>query len=55
VFSGLLPYGHSPEYAENIKNASLERLAQLIKICGFLMQTKVYLLWYNRVFSFLAE
>jgi len=32
-------------YAEEVRKASLERLAHLIKICGFLMQTKVYLLW----------
>jgi ABC-type lipoprotein export system ATPase subunit/GNAT superfamily N-acetyltransferase len=48
VFSGLLPYGRSPEYAANIENASLERLGQLIKICGFLIQTKVYLFWRAR-------
>jgi GNAT superfamily N-acetyltransferase len=47
VFSGLLPYGRSTEYAANIENASSERLAHLIKICGFLLQTKVYLLWRN--------
>jgi hypothetical protein len=45
VFSGILPYGRSPEYIANIENANLERLAQLIKICGFLLQTKVYLFW----------
>jgi len=26
-------------------SAGLEKLAQLIKICGFLMQTKAYLFW----------
>jgi ABC-type ATPase with predicted acetyltransferase domain len=51
VFSGVLPYGHSPEYVAKIENASLERLAQLIKICGFLLQTKVYLLWRNPLAS----
>jgi hypothetical protein len=25
--------------------ANLERMAHLIKVCGFLMQTKVYLFW----------
>jgi hypothetical protein len=28
--------------------AGLERLAQLIKVCGFLLQTKVYLFWKER-------
>jgi hypothetical protein len=28
-----------------IMKASLERLSRLIKVCGFLMQTKVYLFW----------
>jgi ABC-type lipoprotein export system ATPase subunit/GNAT superfamily N-acetyltransferase len=46
VFSGILPYGRSPEYVANIENAGLQRLAQLVKICGFLLQTKVYLFWH---------
>ena len=33
--------------ASIIKKASLERLARLIKVCGFLLQTKVYLFWKN--------
>jgi GNAT superfamily N-acetyltransferase len=45
VFSGILPYGRSPEYVANIESTSIERLAQLIRICGFLLQTKVYLFW----------
>jgi hypothetical protein len=28
-----------------IMKAGLERLARLIKVCGFLLQTKVYLFW----------
>jgi ABC-type lipoprotein export system ATPase subunit/GNAT superfamily N-acetyltransferase len=40
-----LPFGHKKDYVEEIKKASLERLAHLIKVCGFLMQTKVYLFW----------
>jgi len=40
-----MPFGHKKDYAEEIKKASLERLAHLIKVCGFLMQTKVYLYW----------
>jgi len=40
-----LLFGHKKDYVEEIKKASLERLAHLIKVCGFLMQTKVYLFW----------
>jgi hypothetical protein len=32
-------------YVKEIMAADLNKLAGLIKICGFLMQTKVYLLW----------
>jgi len=28
--------------------ASLERLAHLIKVCGLLLQTKVYLFWQKK-------
>jgi len=40
-----LLFGHKQVYVEEIKKASLERLARLIKVCGFLLQTKVYLFW----------
>jgi len=40
-----LLFGHKKDYVKDIKKASLERLAHLIKVCGFLMQTKVYLFW----------
>ena len=40
-----LVFGHKKVYDEEIKKATLERLARLIKVCGFLMQTKVYLFW----------
>jgi ABC-type lipoprotein export system ATPase subunit len=40
-----LLFGHKKVYVEEMKKASLERLAHLIKVCGFLMQTKVYLFW----------
>jgi ABC-type ATPase with predicted acetyltransferase domain len=43
-FSNLL-FGHKKDYVEEIKKASLERLVRLIKVCGFLLQTKVYLFW----------
>ena len=42
-----LVFGHKKDYVEEIKKASLERLARLIKVCGFLLQTKVYLFWKN--------
>jgi hypothetical protein len=28
-----------------VNAATLEQLAGLVKICGFLMQTKIYLFW----------
>ena len=42
-----LVFGHKKAYVEEIKKLSLERLARLIKVCGFLLQTKVYLFWEN--------
>lgn len=44
-FSYHLPFGIKGVYAQKIENASLDKLAGLIKICGFLLQTKVYLFW----------
>jgi len=41
-FSGL-PYGKHKLFAQKIREANLETLARLIKICGLLLQTKVYL------------
>jgi len=38
-------FGKREAYTKEIRKASLERLAHLIKVCGFLMQTKVYLFW----------
>jgi len=40
-----MPFGRKEVYAKEVMKASLERLARLIKVCGFLMQTKVYLFW----------
>jgi ABC-type lipoprotein export system ATPase subunit len=40
-----LVFGHKKVYDEEIKKAGLERLSHLIKVCGFLLQTKVYLFW----------
>jgi len=44
-FSYHLPFGVKEAYAQKIKSASMNKLAGLIKICGFLMQTKAYLFW----------
>jgi ABC-type ATPase with predicted acetyltransferase domain len=41
-------FGKKEAYTEEIRKARLERLAHLIKVCGFLMQTKVYLFWRNK-------
>jgi len=43
-----LLFGHKKVYVEEIKKVSLERLSHLIKVCGFLLQTKVYLFWKRR-------
>ena len=40
-----IPFGRKEVYAKEVMKASLERLARLIKVCGFLMQTKAYLSW----------
>jgi len=40
-----IPFGRKEAYTKEVMKASLERLARLIKVCGFLMQTKVYLFW----------
>jgi hypothetical protein len=44
-FSQHLPYGNHSLYEKWVMRASLKKLAQLVKICGFLPQTKVYLFW----------
>jgi hypothetical protein len=40
-----MPYGTATIYAEGVRNASMERMAKLVKIVGMLLQTKVYLFW----------
>ena len=40
-----VPFGKKEVYAKEVMKANLERLARLIKVCGFLLQTKVYLFW----------
>jgi endonuclease III-like uncharacterized protein len=44
-FSNDLPFGTREAYRRKIANASIEKLANLIKVCGFLMQKKTYLFW----------
>ncbi|MBS7621328.1 hypothetical protein KEJ32_04375 [Candidatus Bathyarchaeota archaeon] len=44
-FSSHIPFGRKEAYRKDIRKASLERLTHLIKACGFLIQTKVYLFW----------
>jgi len=38
-------YGKQELYRKKLMKASLERLARLIKVCGLLLQAKVYLFW----------
>ena len=40
-----MPYGTSAAYVEGIRDASIERVARLVKITGMLLQTKGYLFW----------
>ena len=44
-FGSDLPFGHKEDYKKAVRSADLVKLAGLIKICGFLLQTKVYLFW----------
>jgi hypothetical protein len=44
-FSHHLPFGTKDSYAMEIMTADLSKLANIIRICSFLMQTKVYLFW----------
>jgi ABC-type transport system involved in cytochrome c biogenesis ATPase subunit/GNAT superfamily N-acetyltransferase len=47
IFFWHTPFGKKKAYVEEINKASLDRLARLTKVCGFLMQAKVYLFWQN--------
>jgi len=42
-----MPFGKKQAYAKEVMKTNPERLARLIKVCGFLMQTKAYLFWEN--------
>jgi len=46
-----MPFGKKEAYAKAVRQAILERLARLIKVCGFLMQTKVYLFWNKKALN----
>ena len=39
------PYAETNLYAEKIRRANVEKLATLVRVCGLLLQTKVYLFW----------
>ncbi|MEM2098611.1 MAG: hypothetical protein QXU99_02535 [Candidatus Bathyarchaeia archaeon] len=45
VFSLHRVFGSRQDYAAAVEAVSVERLAHLIKVCGFLIQAKVYLFW----------
>jgi hypothetical protein len=47
-FSYHLPFGAKNAYRKRMEALGIEKLAHLIKICGFLMQTKVHLFWQAR-------
>jgi GNAT superfamily N-acetyltransferase len=41
------PYGKQKLYRKKLMKTSLEKLAHLTKVCGLLLQNKVYLFWRN--------
>jgi ABC-type ATPase with predicted acetyltransferase domain len=51
MFSSKLPFGKKEAYKSEVRATSLDKLTSLIKICGFLMQTKVYLFWSHTCLS----
>jgi GNAT superfamily N-acetyltransferase len=42
-----MPFGRKQAYEKAVMKTSLERLSHLIKVCSFLLQTKVYLFWFS--------
>jgi GNAT superfamily N-acetyltransferase len=42
-----MPFGRKQAYEKAVMETSLERLSHLIKVCSFLLQTKVYLFWFS--------
>jgi len=45
-----MPFGKKEAYAKAVTEANQEKLTRLIKVCGFLMQTNVYLFWNSYIF-----
>jgi len=45
------PFGRKQPYVVGVKKASLDKLAHLIKVCGILLQTKVYLFYEKNQFE----
>ncbi|MEM2130493.1 MAG: hypothetical protein QXZ70_07845 [Candidatus Bathyarchaeia archaeon] len=43
-----MPFGRKQDYAKEVSTASVKRLKHLIKICGGLIQMKVYFFWHAR-------
>jgi len=39
------------EFREILENATVEKLAKMLRILSILMQTKVYLIWKNLAFN----
>jgi len=50
-----IPFGRKEAYAKEVVKANLEKLAGLIKVCGFLIQTKVYLFWQKKKGEFAGD
>jgi hypothetical protein len=44
VFSSVA-YGHAADYEKCVEKAGVEKLARLVRACGFLLQEKVYLFY----------
>ena len=44
-FSSHLPFGTKDAYVKELMEVDLDKLANLVRVCGFLMQTKAYLFW----------
>jgi len=44
-----MPFGRKKAYTEEVRKVSLERLVHLVKVCGFLMQIKIYLFWKKKL------
>jgi ABC-type lipoprotein export system ATPase subunit len=44
-----IPFGRKETYTKEVRKVRFGRLARLIKVCGFLMQTKAYLFWSKRI------